>query len=84
VNSSHSAKIIKIKNNIIRIIIGCKSVESYRDLFKNLKILPLQSQYTISLILYVLQNKNKLKLNSDVCNMNAKQKYNFHQPSLNL
>jgi len=32
----------------------------------------------------VSQNKNKLKLNSDVCNMNTKQKYNFHQPSSNL
>jgi hypothetical protein len=42
-SSSHSVKIFKIQKNIIRIITGCRSRDSCRDLFKNLKILPLQS-----------------------------------------
>jgi hypothetical protein len=48
-----------------------------RELFKNLKILPLQSQYILSLLLFVVYNKDKFKLNSDVYNMNTKQKYNL-------
>jgi hypothetical protein len=51
---------------------------------KNLKILPLQSQYILSLLLFVFDNKNKFKLNSDVYNMNTRQKYNYHLPSSNL
>jgi hypothetical protein len=54
------------------------------DLFKNTKILHLQSQYVLSLFLFVVNNKNKLKLNFDVYNINTSQKYNFHQPSSNL
>jgi hypothetical protein len=65
---------------IIRIVMGWKC----RDLFKNPKILLLQSQYKLSLLLFVVYNKNKLKLNSDVYNINTSQKYNFHQPSSNL
>jgi hypothetical protein len=42
-NSSHSAKIFKRQKNIIRIITGFRRKGSCKDLFKNLKILPLQS-----------------------------------------
>ena len=52
-NSSHSVQIFKIQKNIIRIITGCRSRDSCRDLFKNKKFLPLQSQY----ILFVVNNK---------------------------
>jgi len=43
--SSHSALIFKIKRDMTRIITGCRRRDSCRDLFKNLKVLPLQSQY---------------------------------------
>jgi hypothetical protein len=58
-NSSHSAKMFKTQNNIVRIITGCTSRDSCRDLFKNLKILSLQSQYIPSLLLFVVDNKIK-------------------------
>jgi hypothetical protein len=83
-NSSHSVKNFKIQKNIIRIITVCRSRDSCRDLFKNLKILPLQSQYILSLLLFVVDNKNKFKLNYNVYNMNTRQKYNYHLPSSNL
>lgn len=38
----------------------------------------------LSLFLYVINNKNKFKLNSDVYNVSTRQKYNFHQSSLYL
>jgi hypothetical protein len=82
--SSHSTKIFIIQKKIIRIIAGCRSRGSCRDIFKNLKILPLSSQYILSLLLFVVNNKDKLKLNSDVHSINTRQKYNFHQPSSNL
>jgi hypothetical protein len=58
-SNTHSVKIFKIQKNIIRIITGCRSRDSCRDVFKKLKILPLQSQYILSLLLFVVYNKNK-------------------------
>jgi len=46
--SSHSALIFKTKKNMIRIITRCGHRGSCRDLLKNLKVLPLQSQYILS------------------------------------
>ena len=43
--SLHSALIFNIQKNVIRIITGCGHKDSCRDLFKNLKVLPFQSQY---------------------------------------
>jgi hypothetical protein len=34
--------------------------------------------------LFVVKKKNKFTLNSNVYNINTRQKYNFHQPSSNL
>jgi len=59
-NSSHSEKIFKLQKNIIRILKGCRS-DSCGDIYTNLKILPLQSQYILSLFLFVVKNKYQLK-----------------------
>ena len=69
---------------MIRIITGCRCRDSCSDLFMNLKVLPLQSQDILSLLLFVVNNKNKFKLNSDVHHINTRQKCHFHQPSTNL
>jgi len=76
-NSPHRANIFKIEKNIIRITTDYRSTDSYRDLFMNLKTLPLQSQYTLSLLLFVVNNKNKFPLNSNVYNASTRQKCNF-------
>jgi len=78
-NSSHIAKIFRIQKYIIRIITECRSRLMQR--FKNLKILPLLSQHILSLLSLVVKNKNKLKLKSDVYNINSRQKHNFYQPT---
>ena len=50
-NSSFSNSISKIKKRILRIIMGTGTRDSCRELFKILNIVPLQSQYILSLML---------------------------------
>jgi len=44
-NSAYSSNIFKIKKRIIRIIMNARNRDSCHELFKNLKNLPLKSQY---------------------------------------
>jgi len=83
-DSSHSAKMFKIQKNIFGIITRFRGRDSHRDFFQNLKILPLQSQHVLSLLLVVVKNKNKFKFSSDICHINTRQKCNCHQHSSNL
>jgi hypothetical protein len=46
--------------------------------------MPLQLQYILSHLLFHIYNKDELKLKFDVCNMNTRQKCNFHLPSSNV
>jgi hypothetical protein len=56
--STHSKLIFKIQKRIIRIIMNSGNMASCRDLFKKLDILPLQSQYIFSLLMFVVKNKD--------------------------
>ena len=78
--SSNGATIIKVKKNKIKIITGCRSTDLCTDLFNSLKILPLQTQYSVSLLLFVSNNNNKFSLNPDVYNTNNHTSYGLHQP----
>jgi len=53
-NSHHSNIIFRLQKRIIRIIVWIRGRDSCRQHFKNLKILPLQSQYIYSLLLFVI------------------------------
>jgi hypothetical protein len=53
-NSSYGTKIFRLQNCLIRIIFGCKSRDSCRQLFKKIQILPLPSQYILTLLLFVV------------------------------
>jgi len=55
-NQLHSEKIFKIQNKVIRIITNSRARFSCRELFKKLEILPLYSQYTFSLSMFVIKN----------------------------
>jgi hypothetical protein len=61
-NSSFSNSIFKLQKRIIRIIMGAGNRETYRELFKTPNILPLQSQYILSLMLFLGKNKNKFQI----------------------
>jgi hypothetical protein len=56
-NSSHSYTIFLLQKKAIRTMLGCGSRVSCRNIFKDLDILLLASQYIFSLSMFVLQNK---------------------------
>jgi len=58
--------------------------DSFRDLFKKLNILPLQSQYIFSLLMFVVKNKELFKTNYDVHSFNTRSHYDLHIPAANL
>jgi hypothetical protein len=70
-NSSGSTTIFKLQKRIIRIMMGARPRDSCRKYFRNLKILPLQSQYIFSLVLYVVANKSQFILNSEIHGINT-------------
>jgi hypothetical protein len=47
--------------------------ESCRDLFKELGILPLRSQYIYSLMMFVIRNREKFVTNKDYHELNTRQ-----------
>jgi hypothetical protein len=83
-NSSHGAKVFRMQKYAIRILMGCKKRESCRNLFKKLKILPLASQYILSLATFVNNNTHQFTTNSEIHNKNKRRLNNFYPPKPNL
>jgi hypothetical protein len=83
-NSTESDDIFKIQKRIIRIITNSNKNASCRDLFKKLKILPLQSQYIYSILLFIVKHKDNFSLNSDIHTINTRYNSNLHVPPANL
>ena len=63
-NSPHSPVIFKMQKRVIRVQMGSGYRDSCGGLFKELKILPLASQYIFSLSLFVVLNKGYFASNS--------------------
>jgi hypothetical protein len=76
--------IFRLQKRIIGIIVGIRGRDSCREHFKKLKILLLQSQYMLSLLLFVIENGDYFKVNSEINNINTRTKSNLHQPISNL
>jgi len=83
-NSHHSVKIFKIKKRVIRIITNSNRHNTCRPLFKQLQILPLPSQYILSILLFVIKNKNLFQLNSQVHNIHTRSNDNLNLLSTGL
>jgi hypothetical protein len=49
-----------------------------------MEILPLQSQYIFSLLLFVVNNKDQFKSNSEIYGRNTRHNNNLHYPTCNL
>jgi len=83
-NSRFSTNIFKIQKRIIRIITNTGRRDSCRQLFKQLQILPLPSQYIYSLLVFVNKNRELFLSNSEIHELNTRSNQNLHLPSTNL
>jgi hypothetical protein len=83
-NSPCSIHIFKLQKRAIRIITNSGNRDSCRELFKELEILPLQSQYIFSLVMFVVNNKDQFKLNSELYSRNTRHNNKFHYPTCKL
>jgi hypothetical protein len=83
-NSSYSTMIFNMQKKAIRIIEGCGNRVSCRNLFNKLQILPLASQYMLSLLMFVVQNKNLFMANNENHNLETRQRNNLYLPRANL
>jgi hypothetical protein len=71
-NLLHSSTIFSMQKKAIRIREGCGNRISCRNLFKKLQILPLTSQYMLSLLMFVVQNKNLFSTNIENHNIDTR------------
>jgi hypothetical protein len=83
-NSSHCTQVFKMQKKAIRIIMGRGNRESCRNLFKELHILPLMSQYILSLLTFVPNNRVQYYANSEIHNVNTRHTSNLHLPTAHL
>jgi len=83
-NTPHSNVIFRMQKRIVRILVGVRNRDSCRECFKRLKILPLQSQYLLSLLLFVAENVDHFRLNSEIHDFNTKNKSDLHLPPSKL
>jgi len=68
----------------IRIMERFGNQVSCRNLFKKLQILPLTSQYMLSLLMFVVQNKNLFSTNIENHNIDTRQRNNLYLFQANL
>jgi len=82
-NSHSGNSIFKIQKIIMRIITNTSSHDSCCQLFKQLQILSLPSQYIFSLLVFV-KNRGLFQSNSEIHDLNTRFNHNLHLPSRNL
>ena len=83
-NSSYSEDVFKIQKRIIRIIMNSSRNASCRQLFKDLNILPIQSQYIYLILLFITKNEDQFLSNSHVYKINTRQTFDLYVPTANL
>ena len=79
-NLSHSSTIFSMQRKAIRIMEGCGNRVSCRHLFKKLQILYLTSHYMLSLLMFVVQNKNLFSASIENHNVDTRQRSNLYLP----
>jgi hypothetical protein len=73
-----------MQKKVIRIMEGCGNRVLCRNLSKKLQILPLTSQYLLSLLMFVVQNSSLYLTNTDNHNRDTRQRNNLYLPQANL
>jgi hypothetical protein len=83
-NSGYANKIFRLQKRVVRIITGVGNRDSCRELFKNLKILTLVSQYIYSVVIFIIENRSEYICNYNFHKRNTRQVTNLHQPMVSL
>jgi hypothetical protein len=83
-NTPHSNAIFRMQKRIGKIMVGRRNRYSCREYFKRLKILPLRSQYLLSLLLFVPENIDYFRLNLEIHGFNTTNQSNLHLPPSKL
>jgi len=83
-SSSHANKVFILQKKIIRIITNTRPRDSCREVFKSMEIMTLNSQYTYSLVLYTINNKNLFETNNEIHKHKTRNNNNLHLPIANL
>jgi hypothetical protein len=83
-NSGHSKDISTIQKRIIRVIMNLNKRDSCRELFKQLNIWPLQSQYIFSILIFINKNRDLFKCNSEIHGTSTRYNSDLHLPSTTL
>jgi hypothetical protein len=73
-----------MQKGIVRMMVGIRNKDSCREYFERLKILPLQTQYLLSLLFFVDENIDYFRLNSEIHGFNNTNKSNLHLPPSKL
>ena len=63
---------------------NARNRDSCRQLFRNVKILPLKSQYSSPLLLFVAKNRDLYESDSEIRNINTRFSSDLHTPTSNL
>ena len=89
-NSYHSKCIFTIQTRIIRVIMNANKRNNCCEIFKQLNILPLQSQYIyiyiyiLSILIFISKNRDLFISNSEIHGISTSFNSDLHIPSASL
>ena len=83
-SSPENNSIFQTQTRTIRVIVNSSSGTFCHELFKELQILTLHSQYIYSLLMFFINNRQLIKSNSDVHNLSTRYNSDMHLPTANL
>jgi hypothetical protein len=83
-NSPNSKMIFTLQKRTVRIIVGVKSRNSWRNLFMRLEILLLPCKYIFTLMNSVVNNQDIFWTNSAIHTVNTRKRDQLHRLTANL
>jgi hypothetical protein len=73
-----------VQKRAVRIMVGAGNRDSCRKIFTSLKTLPLPSQYIYSLVMFVVNNRDSFRTNTDKYKIVSRNSSNVYFPLTNL
>ena len=83
-NATNSCKVLKLRKRVIRMMSGAEPRASCRDLFRKLEILPVPCQYTLSLMLFIIDNPDNFQIGLEIHGLHTRSKNQLFIPIANL